>query len=72
LTNDHASIGKEINMNLGSIFWFVGGILFVIAAVIAGIHAAIFWVLLGVACGFFGVAFGGVAFPAVVRQAPPA
>lgn len=59
-------------MSLGTLFWFVGGIMFVVAAIIAGVHVEVFWVFLGVACGFFGTALGGVVLPTVVRTAPPA
>ena len=59
-------------MSIGAFFWFVGGILMVIAAIILGTHSTSMFILLGVACGFFGIAFSGVALPAIVRQAPPA
>ena len=56
-------------MTLGTVFWFVGGVLFVVAAFIATVHVELFWVFLGVACGFFGVALGGVTFPNVATKA---
>jgi len=62
-------------MTIGSLFWFIGAILFIIAGVLLLAKSTfnpLVLVFFGVAAAFLGIAFGGARIANVVRGGPAA